>query len=58
MRIANFIFSGLDFGKPQIDLPTLVHIAPSNETNVFEAVASSLLQGSMLIGIENVFEIF
>lgn len=46
--IANFNFSGLDFGKPQNDLPSLVHIAPSNETNVFDTEASSILQGSML----------
>lgn len=46
--LLTLIFSGLDFGKPQDDLPTLVHIAPSNETDVFDAVASSLLQGSML----------
>lgn len=46
--LLTLIFSGLDFGKPQEDSPTLVHIAPSNETNVFDAVASSLLQGSML----------
>lgn len=49
VRFANFIyFSGLDFGKPLKDSPTLVHIAPSNETNVFDPVASSLLQRSML----------
>lgn len=46
--LLTLIFSGLDFGKPQNDLPTLVHIAPSNETNVFDAVASSILQSSML----------